>query len=162
MKKDSQNKMFDFFDKNGIENFIGVPDSTIKHFINQGIQKKKIMIATREEEAIGIATGMLLAKSPTIVFMQNAGFGNSISTITSLVQMYKIPIIFIIGWRGYLSTDAPEHIKLGKIQPEIIKSLGLKSKVLSDSNWEKVCDWALNQQKKGNICSLIVKREFHD
>ena len=162
MKKESQNNMFDFFDKNGIENFIGVPDSTMKHFISQGIEKKKIMIATREEEAIGIATGMTLAKSPTIVFMQNAGFGNSISTITSLVQMYKIPIIFIIGWRGYLSTDAPEHVKLGKIQPEIIKSLGLKSKILSDSNWEKVCVWALNQQKKGNICSLIIKREFHD
>ena len=162
MKKDSQNKMFDFFDKNGIENFIGVPDSTMKHFINQGIQKKKITIATREEEAIGIATGMILAKSPTIVFMQNAGFGNSISTITSLVQMYKIPIIFIIGWRGYLTTDAPEHVKLGKIQPEIIKSLGLKSKILSDSNWKKMCVWALNQQKKGNTCSFIIKREFHD
>ena len=93
------------------------------------MKKKKILIATREEEAIGIATGMILAKSPTIVFMQNAGFGNSISTITSLVQMYKIPIIFIIGWRGYLTTDAPEHVKLGKIQPEIIKSLGLKSKI---------------------------------
>lgn len=162
MKKESQNNMFDFFDKNGIENFIGVPDSTMKHFINQGIEKNKIIIATREEEAIGIATGMILAKSPTIVFMQNAGFGNSISTITSLVQMYKIPIIFIIGWRGYLTTDAPEHVKLGKIQPEIIKSLGLKSKILSDSNWKKMCVWALNQQKKGNICSLIIKREFHD
>ena len=162
MNENSQRLMFEFFNKNGIENFVGLPDSTIKHFIDQGIKKKKIIIATREEEAIGIATGMSLAKSPSLVFMQNAGFGNSISTITSLVQLYEIPLIFLIGWRGYLPSDAPEHTKLGKIQPELIKSLGLKSKVLTEFNWKKSCKWALTQLKADKPCSLIIKREFHD
>ena len=49
--------------------------------------------------------------------MQNAGFANSLSTITSLVQLYRIPMIFLIGWRGFLSNDAPEHKKTGEIQP---------------------------------------------
>lgn len=162
MNEDSQRKVFEFLNKNGIKNFVGVPDSTMKHFINQGLKKNKIIIATREEEAIGIATGMTLAKSPSLVFMQNAGFGNSLSTITSLVQLYKIPLILLIGWRGYLSNDAPEHTKFGKIQPELIKSLGLKSKILTEGNWEKTCRWALNQLKTGNLCALIIKREFHD
>ena len=162
MKKTFQTKVFNFLQKKGIENFVGVPDSTIKYFIDEGLRNKKILIATREEEAIGIATGMSLAKSTSLVFMQNAGFGNSISTITSLVQLYKIPLIFLIGWRGYLSDDAPEHIKFGKIQPELIKSLGLKSKVMSDSDWQKSCEWALTQLNAGEPCSLIIKREFYD
>ena len=162
MNEKTQQKLFAYLQKNGVDNFIGVPDSTMKYFIKYGIKKKKIIIATREEEAIGIATGMSLSKSPSLVFMQNAGFGNSISTITSLVQLYKIPLIFLIGWRGYLHSDAPEHTKFGKIQPEIIKSLGLKSKILNESNWEKSCKWALAQSKAGNPCSLIIKREFHD
>ena len=33
--------MFDFLLKNGINNFVGVPDSTLKNFIEQGIKKKK-------------------------------------------------------------------------------------------------------------------------
>ena len=73
MKKLNQEQLFDFLSDNGIENFIGVPDSTLKHFIEQGLKKKKILIATREEEAIGIATGMLLSKSPSLIFLQNAG-----------------------------------------------------------------------------------------
>jgi len=162
MNENSQRLMFEFFNKNGIENFVGLPDSTMKHFIDQGIKKKKVIIATREDEAIGIATGMSLAKSQSLVFMQNAGFGNSISTITSLVQLYEIPLIFLIGWRGYLPSDAPEHTKLGKIQPELIKSLGLKSKVITESNWKKSCKWALTQLKSDKSCSLIIKREFHD
>ena len=64
--------------------------------------------------------------------MQNAGFANSLSTITSLVQLYEIPIIFLIGWRGYLSNDAPEHTKIGKIQPELIKILGFISKIVTE------------------------------
>ena len=138
MKELTQKQVFDYLFNNGIENFVGVPDSTMKYFIDQGIKRNKVLIATREEEAIGIATGFALSNSPSLVFMQNAGFVNSLSTITSLVQLYKIPLIFLIGWRGYKKSDAPEHLKIGKIQPKIIKSLGLKSKIIDDHNWKKV------------------------
>ena len=94
MKEVIQRKIFDYLLKNKIYNFVGVPDSTMKYFIDQGLQRKKILITTREEEAIGIAAGFALSKSNSLVFMQNAGFANSISTITSLVQLYEIPLIF--------------------------------------------------------------------
>lgn len=162
MKEKSQRELFDFLQKNGIENFVGIPDSTMKYFIDQAKKKHKLIIATREEEAIGITVGMTLAKSPSVVFMQNAGFGNSISTITSLVQLYKIPIIFIIGWRGFQSIDAPEHVKLGKIQPDLLKILKLNSKVINDINWKKCSKWAISQIDKKNSCALIIRREFID
>ena len=120
------------------------------------------MITTREEEAIGIATGMSLAGEKSLVFMQNAGFANSLSTITSLVQLYQIPMILLIGWRGFLKNDAPEHEKIGKIQPELIKIIGLESKVIDEKNMEKNCDWAINKLKKEKMVGLIVKRDFID
>ena len=154
--------MFDYLLKNNIKNAIGVPDSTMKHFIDQGIKRKKIIIATREEEAIGIATGMILSKSPSMVFMQNAGFGNSISTITSLVQLYGIPLLFIIGWRGYLKSDAPEHEMVGKIQLDLLKAVDLEFKIIEDKNWKKCCQWALIKIKKGKPCALVIRRIFID
>ena len=105
---------------------------------------------------------MILAGSPTLMFMQNAGFANSISTITSLVQLYEIPIIFLIGWRGYLKDDAPEHEKIGKIQPELLKNLGLQNKVLTENNWEKQCKWALTKIQNNKPATLIIRREFLD
>jgi len=157
-----QSNVFNFLVKKGIKNFVGVPDSTLKKFIEEGLQKNKIIISTREEEAIGIAVGMTLSESKSLVFMQNAGFANSLSTITSLVQLYKIPLIFLIGWRGYLPKDAPEHTKIGKIQPELIKILGLQSRVVTEKNWKSVCEWALRNNGKKNPCALIVRREFLD
>ena len=162
MKPNIQKMIFDYLIKNNIQNFIGVPDSTLKYFIEQGLKKNKILITTREEEAIGIAVGMTLSQSPSLVFMQNAGFANSISTITSLVQLYKIPLIFLIGWRGYLKNDAPEHEKIGKIQPKLIEILALDSKIITEKNWKVSCNWALKKIQNKKPCALIVKRDFVD
>ena len=136
MKPNIQKRIFDYLIKNNIQNFVGVPDSTLKYFIEQGLKKNKILITTREEEAIGIAIGMTLSESPSLVFMQNAGFANSISTITSLVQLYEIPLIFLIGWRGYLKNDAPEHEKIGKVQPKLIEIITLDSKIITEKKLE--------------------------
>ena len=162
MKDIYQKKIFDYLLENRIENFIGVPDSTIKFFIERGLKKKKVIVATREEEAIGIAVGMSLSNSSSLVFMQNAGFANSLSAITSLVQLYQIPIIFLIGWRGFLKKDAPEHKKIGKIQPKLLKTLNLESKILDEKNWKNSCDWALRKIRDQRTCALIIKREFLD
>jgi len=159
LKEKIQRNIFDYFSKNGIDNFVGVPDSTMKYFIDQGLKQKKILITTREEEAIGIGVGFTISKSPTIIFMQNAGFGNSISTITSLVQMYEIPLIFIIGWRGYKKNDAPEHLGFGKIQNQLLKTLQIPFKIISEKEWKSLCDWALNNLDKNNSCALIIRRE---
>ena len=162
MKELTQRQIFDYLLSQGIENFIGVPDSTMKYFIEQGFKKNKILITTREEEAIGIAVGMSLSRSNSLVFMQNAGFANSLSTITSLVQLYKIPMIFLIGWRGFLKNDAPEHTKIGKIQPKLLQALSLQSKILNEKNWRISCDWALTLLKEKKSCALILKRDFID
>ena len=154
--------MFNFLSNNGIKNFIGVPDSTLKHFIEQGLKKNKILITTKEEEAIGISVGMTLSQSRSLVFMQNAGFANSISTITSLIQLYEIPLIFLIGWRGYLKNDAPEHEKIGKIQPKLIEILALDSKIITEKNWRISCNWALKNIRNQKPCALIIKRDFVD
>ena len=162
MKAIIQKKVFNYLLKNEVKNFIGVPDSTMKHFIDEGLKKNKILITTREEEAIGIAAGMSMSKSNSLVFMQNAGFANSISTITSLVQLYEIPMIFLIGWRGFLKNDAPEHAKIGKIQPKLLQALSLQSKVLNEKNWKTSSDWALKLIKRGKPCALILIRDFID
>ena len=162
MKELTQRQIFDYLLNQGIENFIGVPDSTMKYFIDQGFKKNKILIATKEEEAIGIAVGMSLSQSNSLVFMQNAGFANSLSTITSLIQLYQIPIIFLIGWRGFLKNDAPEHTKIGKIQPKLLQALSLQSKIINEKNWKASCDWALKLIKEKKPCTLILKRDFLD
>tara|TARA_Y100000782_G_C10064379_1_gene215082 strand:- start:26 stop:148 length:123 start_codon:yes stop_codon:yes gene_type:complete len=40
LKETAQRNFFNFLVKNGIEDFIGVPDSTMKYIIDEGLKKK--------------------------------------------------------------------------------------------------------------------------
>lgn len=162
MNEKSQRELFQYLNHLGLENFIGVPDSTMKHFIDEGIKSKKILITTREEEAIGIGAGIVLSGKHVVIFMQNAGFANSLSTISSLIQLYQIPMILLIGWRGFLSKDAPEHRKIGKIQTSLLKTMGIKSRILTENNFKKNVKWAISELKKYKTVSLVIRREFLD
>jgi sulfopyruvate decarboxylase TPP-binding subunit len=162
LNEKTQRQTFNILNKKGIKNFIGVPDSTMKYFIDEGLKKEKILITTREEEAIGIAAGMSMSNEKSLVFMQNAGFANSLSTITSLIKLYEIPMILFIGWRGFLKDDAPEHEKIGEIQPQLINILGLESKIINEKNFKSVCEWAIMKLNKKKLIALIIKRDFLD
>ena len=43
MDEKIQRKIFQYFNKHKIENFVGVPDSTLKYFIDEGLKNKKIL-----------------------------------------------------------------------------------------------------------------------
>ena len=88
--------------------------------------------ATREDEAIGVATGAYLAGKKPLVLMQNSGLGNCINALTSLVFPYKVPLLLLISWRGFEGNDAPEHLIMGKIMPELLKALRIPTLILGD------------------------------
>ena len=61
-----------------------------------------------------------------------------------------------------MSDDAPEHKKVGEIQPHLLDLTGLENRVLTEKTWKKECDWALTKLKKNLPCALIIKRETAD
>ena len=52
MTKDFQTNVFNLLLKNGIENFIGVPDSTLKKFIEEGLKKKKLLFRLEKKRLL--------------------------------------------------------------------------------------------------------------
>jgi phosphonopyruvate decarboxylase len=94
--------------------YVGVPFSGCEKYI-----RGKSLIATREDEAMAIATGAWLAGKEPFVYMQNSGFGNCIDIITSLIRPYGIDINVHVDNR-----KTPEHHALmGKIFLELSELL---------------------------------------
>ena len=105
----------------------GVPDSLLKDicgYISDNSDDISHKIATNEGSAIALAIGNFLATNNVpLIYLQNSGLGNIINPITSLAdpQVYGIPLILMIGWRGGLDVDGnqikdePQHKKQGQI-----------------------------------------------
>lgn len=124
----------------GIDFFVGVPDSLLKHFcscVYDNTEANKNIIAANEGCAIGIAAGHYLATGKiALVYMQNAGLGNAVNPLLSLADptVYGIPILLMVGWRGEPGVkDEPQHIKQGAITPDLLSVMGIKYEILPDS-----------------------------
>lgn len=130
--------------KIGIHTIAGVPDSTLKQFcdavcLDDGKELKHYVTAN-EGAAIGLATGVYLAeKNPCLVYLQNSGLGNIINPVASIAhhEVYGIPILFVIGWRGEPGTkDEPQHVYQGKVTCELLEVMDVPYSVVDDTTTE--------------------------
>ena len=158
----------DFIEKlraGGVEFFAGVPDSLLKNlcaYITDNMAREKNIIAANEGGAVGLAAGYHLATGKTgCVYMQNSGEGNAVNPLLSLMDadVYKIPLLLIIGWRGEPDAhDEPQHVKQGKVTLSLLKTMGIPYSVL-DENWEQQVDGALLAiQETNGVYALIVRK----
>lgn len=146
--------------EHGFDFSIGIPCSIFKDVINHLLTDSDILYipATREDEAIGIATGAYLAGKKPVVLMQNSGLGNSIGTLASLVLLYEIPMLLLISWRGYQGKDAPEHIIMGKTTVKLLEDIGVPTKILPKEKAEETISDSVKIMKEKNMPTAIIVR----
>jgi len=114
----------------GFSLYTGVPCSYLKPFINYVIDAPDIEYigATNEGDAVAIASGAEIAGRRSVVMFQNSGFGNTVSPLTSLNMIFKIPTLVITTWRGEPggAHDEPQHELMGQITGELFDAMKIK------------------------------------
>lgn len=138
--------------------YTGVPDSQLKALCDYlmdtyGIDPKHHIIAANEGNCTALAAGYHLATGKVpVVYMQNSGEGNIINPVASLLndQVYAIPVIFIIGWRGEPGIhDEPQHIYQGEVTVKLLDDMGIESFIIgSDTTEDEVKDVMERFQRK--------------
>ncbi len=143
----------------------GVPCSYFKEFLSYIPSQEdkspiKHLSATREDEAIAIAIGAALSKKRALVYMQNSGLGNIGDALTSLVQLYKLPILILVSYRGLKEdNDFPEHSIMGKINNSFLGSLNLLYWDLNEKDWEVSMQKAITvMDEQSSPVVLMVKK----
>ena len=116
----------------GVQFYAGVPDSLLKDlcaYFTDHVPASQHLIAANEGAALGLAAGWYLGTGkPGVVYLQNSGLGNLVNPLTSLTdpEVYSIPALLIIGWRGEPDVpDEPQHVKQGRITPALLDCLGI-------------------------------------
>ncbi len=129
---------YKFLNSIDVNFFTGVPDSLLKSFcgyVADHSPANSHIISSNEGAAVGIGIGYHLATGNIpMVYMQNSGLGNAINPLISLAdqEVYSIPMIILIGWRGEPKTkDEPQHIKQGKVMLPMIKSMKMPYETLT-------------------------------
>lgn len=109
-----------------------LPSSTLKGVlthIEQRASADHAWVSTpisREEEGVGIASGLALGRAKPLMIIQDNGVGNALTALTTFPQPYHIPLLIIVSQRGGLNEYNSMIHTLGERVDEIVHAAGLR------------------------------------
>lgn len=108
----------------GIQSFSGVPCSYLKQLIEETQNRGLYLPFANEGDATAYAAGQALGGVPSAVLLQNAGLNNALSPLSSLTELFGIPVLLVIGNRGG-EGDEPQHKLMGSATPRLLTLFGI-------------------------------------
>jgi len=155
--------LYETIKKTKIDLILSLPCIMLKGVL-QIIEKKneiEHISVTREEEGVGIAAGAYLGGRTPAIVMQNSGLGNSVNAIKSLLQLYKIPVIFIMSHRGAEGEKILAKIPMGKLTPELLDLLKIEKFIVDSERSLKNIQTAVKQSlSTGMPTGILLKRKL--
>lgn len=124
----------------GITDVVYVPDNPLSHVLGEfqrNYSDVRLTLATREEEAFGIAAGLYLGGKRPAVMLQSSGLGNSINALTTLVIPYRIPMLIVVSMRGDEGEWNAAQTPMGLAVRPILDAIGIPHASVSDGGAAK-------------------------
>jgi len=120
----------------GLDYILHLPSSTLsavlRHFDEKANgEKPRAFPVTREEEAVGIASGIALAGQKAALVIQDNGLGNLLTALNTFPQAYHLPLFMVVSRRGGLGEyNSMIHLFCERVDA-IAEAAGLRTFVLN-------------------------------
>jgi sulfopyruvate decarboxylase subunit alpha len=109
----------------GIGLLSALPETWLVHLIRMAEEDPEMILVrlAKEEEGVGISAGAHLAGVKSAMLMQNHGFLASINGIVSCAQLYRIPLLMLISYRGEFGERDPWQTEGGGVTEDLLRAL---------------------------------------
>jgi sulfopyruvate decarboxylase subunit alpha len=102
-----------------------LPETWLVHLIRMADDDPDVQLVrlAKEEEGVGISAGAHLAGVKSAMLMQNHGFLASINGIVSCAQLYHIPLLMLVSYRGEFGERDPWQTEGGGVTEDLLRAL---------------------------------------
>src|SRR5436853_6440603 len=118
----------------GIRLLSALPETWLVHLIQIAEDDPQMTLVrlAKEEEGVGLSAGAHFAGVKSAMLMQNHGFLAAINGIVSFAQLYKIPLLMLISYRGEFGERDPWQTQGGASTEPLLQALGIPYQFLRD------------------------------
>jgi len=119
---------------NGVRLISALPETWLVHLIRLAEEDPEMILVrlAKEEEGVGISAGAHLAGVKSVMLMQNHGFLASVNAIVSCAQLYRIPLLMLISYRGSFGERDPWQTEGGLVTESVLQALRIPFSYLDD------------------------------
>jgi len=117
--------VYDALKAGGVRLISALPETWLVHLIRMAEDDPDMTLVrlAKEEEGVGISAGAHLAGVKSAMLMQNHGFLASINGIVSCAQLYRIPLLMLISFRGEFGERDPWQTEGGGVTEDLLRAL---------------------------------------
>ncbi|MDQ6674412.1 MAG: thiamine pyrophosphate-binding protein [Chloroflexota bacterium] len=125
--------ILDAFRSENIRNLVFLPDTVMGRLLALAEEDPffSLIGVHREEEAVGILTGLFLGGQRGGMLVQSSGLGNALNALGSLAMAYRIPFPLLVSLRGELGEFNPAQLHMGRAVPGCLDALTIRHVTLS-------------------------------
>ena len=111
-----------------------LPETWLVHLIRMAEDDPSTTLVrlAKEEEGVGISAGAHFAGVKSAMLMQNHGFLQSVNGLVSLAQLYRIPLLMLISYRGEFGERDPWQTEGGGTTEALLQALRIPYQRLDD------------------------------
>src|ERR1041384_4664999 len=109
----------------GIRLLSVLPETWLVHLVSLAEEDPEMILVrlAKEEEGVGISAGAHLAGVKSALLMQNHGLLASVNGIVSCAQLYRIPLLMLVSYRGHFGERDPWQTEGGGGTEDLLRAL---------------------------------------
>src|SRR6476619_7210499 len=117
--------IYDALEAGGVRLLSALPETWLVHLVRMADDDPDMILVrlAKEEEGVGISAGAHLAGVKSAMLMQNHGFLASINGVVSCAQLYRIPLLMLITYRGEFGERDPWQTEGGGVTEDLLRAL---------------------------------------
>ncbi|HWQ67903.1 MAG TPA: sulfopyruvate decarboxylase subunit alpha [Methanospirillum sp.] len=116
----------------GVEFIVSLPCDRTKGLCSILEDKFRYITVPREEDGVGICSGLSLAGRKSVLQMQSSGIGNSLNALMTLPYLYGLSLPIIASWRGYYQEKIPAQIPFNEKIPQLLALYDIPCTIISE------------------------------
>src|SRR5215471_18233800 len=119
--------VYDALKKAGIGLLSALPETWLVHLIRMAEDDPNMILVrlAKEEEGVGISAGAHFAGVKSAMLMQNHGLLASVNGIVSFAQLYRMPLLMVVSYRGHFGERDPWQTQGGSATEPVLRALGI-------------------------------------
>src|SRR6059058_6166313 len=119
--------VYDALKASGVRLVSALPETWLVHLIRMAEEDPEMILVrlAKEEEGVVISAGAHFAGVKSAMLMQNHGFLASVNGIVSFAQLYRIPLLMIVSYRGHFGERDPWQTQGGGATEPVLRALSI-------------------------------------
>ncbi len=149
--------------KNGVTHIVWLPDTETSSMFRaiEADGGVHLVPVCREGESMPIAAGLMAGGAKPVVLIQSTGFFESGDSIRGVCLDIGIPLLILIGYRGYEGAGGRTGDSAAVFMEPILKTWGIPYQIVQDdTECSRISEEYQAAQQTKHTRAILVGREY--